>query len=263
MDNTPPTEENKPPTPMGVPLAQLKPGPLKPPALTIYERIERVTGVLARLKKEGENQAQGYKFVKIEDVVDTLRPLLNEQGLFLQWDTVGYELIETKTAKGYPAWLCKLVTRLTIYDTSGDILDCGQTFAMAIDSGDKAVTKAETSARKYSLIKAFNLSTGDDLEDDSGDKKPEEGGGKKPKQQRLVPGKDRKTGIARLMVTLHTLAKYDPERAERLLDEQKLHDFLAENFDGIRSLNDLSDDQFSHLLGTVEKALAALEARAK
>src|SRR5215469_11977165 len=130
---------------------------IHPPVMSLYERIGNVTAAIERLKKEGVNQGQGYKFVKIEDVVDALRPLLARNGLFLQWDTVGYELIETKTSKGYPAWLCKLVTRLTIYDDYGAMLDCGQTFAMAIDSGDKAVTKAETSARKYSLIKAFNL----------------------------------------------------------------------------------------------------------
>lgn len=231
-----------------------------PPA-NIYERMAQVTGAMERLAKEGMNQQQGYKFVRIEDVVDALRPHLHKAGLFLQWDTVGYELHETKTAKGYPAWLCKLVTRLTIYAKDGDMLDCGQTFAMAIDSGDKAVTKAETSARKYSLIKAFNLSTGDDLEDDANDKDP--GGKKAPakgggKQQRLIPGQDRKLGIARLMVTLNKLAKHDPDRAERLLNDDMRHDWLEEQF-GVRSLNDLDDKQFADLLTTVEKALKHYE----
>jgi len=234
-----------------------------PPTLgSVYQRVARVAAAMERLAKEGQNQAQGYKFVRVEDVVDTLRPLLAENGLFLQWHTAGYELLETKTAKGYPAWLCKLVTTLTIYTDTGEMLTCGQTFAMAIDSGDKAVTKAETSARKYSLIKAFNLSTGDDLEDDAGDKEP---GGKKPapkpragQQQRLIPGQDRKLGIARLMVTLNKLAKHDLARAHRLLDDDARHNFLDETF-GVRSLNDLDDTQFAHLLASVEGALKQYE----
>lgn len=131
---------------------------------SLAARIARVMLQITRLPKSGHNREFNYKFVQDEDVLDTLRPLLAQEGIvvFASTDSVEQTTVTTSTGKTTLHTLVHFT--FTLMCETGETQAC-RWVGEANDSGDKGVSKAATLAQKYWLLKTFLLSSGDPTDD--------------------------------------------------------------------------------------------------
>lgn len=159
----------------------------------------------------------------------------------------------------------EVLLKLTVLDgdvtpeDKGNSLDLGTWPGMALDSGDKALTKAITSAKKYALMVTFLLSTGVDLEDDGEADKPatRQPRGKQTDDEQ-PPGEytdaQRKADYRKFFAALKNYAILEPEEAAKFSDDDKREDTLLKAFN-VRSMNQLDRKQVLSLINTVNKRI--------
>ena len=123
----------------------------------LYAKMSRVMGQLKRLPKNGFNTHFKYAFVTDADVLDAVREAMTAEGmaLFVSMNSVHQD--NKRTTADFD---------LTFADG-----ESGQSMSIhwvgeAIDTQDKGIAKAATSALKYCLLKTFLIATGDDPDSD-------------------------------------------------------------------------------------------------
>ena len=124
----------------------------------LYTKMARVMSRLERLPKRGFNPHFKYQFVTEGDVLDAVRDAMSAEGMCLFVSMEGVQQEDKRTVVNF---------RFTFADgESGEaqsVLWAGE----AIDSQDKGLAKAATSALKYCLLKTFLISTGDEPDADA------------------------------------------------------------------------------------------------
>lgn len=133
------------------------------PNNSLAARIARVMLQINRLPKSGYNSKQNYKYVQDEDVLDTLRPLLAQEGIvvFASVESVEQSLSTSDTSSALHTLVYFIFTMTC---ETGEKIEC-RWAGEANDWGDKGVSKAATLAQKYWLLKTFLLSSGDPADD--------------------------------------------------------------------------------------------------
>lgn len=144
--------------------------------MSLNEKLLEIQGRIDRFVKDnqvGEGK-QAYKAVSSEQVLDTVRPLLNELKLLLIPEVESANVIVGATSSGTARYLTELTMTMTWVDVeSGERLPV-KWYAQGIDlAGEKGVGKANTYAEKYFLMKFFHVPTPKD--DPDGDKKTQSG----------------------------------------------------------------------------------------
>lgn len=132
--------------------------------------LAEVAPKVAYLKKQGENEAQGYSYARAEDVFRRVNEELSARGVSVVKSTtelVRFELVPDPAGKKKPSQVAVVrITQTYGYSHQGGALqECTfQGLGGSSDSGDKAIMKANTAALKYLLTAMFNISWGDDPE---------------------------------------------------------------------------------------------------
>lgn len=138
-------------------------------AMNIYQRISAVSAEVGKVAMT-LNVSTGngsYKAISINDVVDSLIPVLTKYRLAIlpgEKEIIEQEQIKTTSKYGDKTqFYIRLKATYTVVNIDNpDEKVSAVGFGDGIDSGDKATGKANTYARKYALIDLFNLSKGDD-----------------------------------------------------------------------------------------------------
>lgn len=133
----------------------------------LANKLKNICASVERLPKRGNNQTQGYKFVREGDAVEYIRPKLAEEGLFLFFSSepgsVKYEH-RINRKDNNQVW-AEVELRAVVIDTHSGALASWTMPGQAVDTGsDKAIYKAITGAKKYDFLTAFNIATADDPE---------------------------------------------------------------------------------------------------
>ena len=113
--------------------------------------------------KSGENTAQGYKFTSEADVVKKVGPALFRRGIIATPSHSIHSIIPYLTKNQAQAFLTTIETVWRFQNEQGyiDVTTVGQ----GTDTGgDKGVYKAMTGSKKYALLQALMIATGDDPE---------------------------------------------------------------------------------------------------
>ena len=134
---------------------------------SLFAKLARVMGKIKKLPKSGYNTHFKYKFVTDGDVSDAVRAALASEGVafFASLQLVSSEDGgKTKRGDVITKTLAEFIFTFADGET-GATWSCNWT-GEAIDTQDKGIAKAATSALKYFLLKTFVLSAGDP-EDDS------------------------------------------------------------------------------------------------
>ena len=135
--------------------------------LNIYERASKVTSELKRVAKNLSvtlGKGGGYKAVGEVDVLDAVKPLEEEYGIYsYPSKRVVVESKEIVKANGNVDQLVRIETtyRAVNVDHPQEYIET-VSYGDGVDSQDKAVGKAMTYADKYALMKLYKISTGDD-----------------------------------------------------------------------------------------------------
>lgn len=143
--------------------------------MNLWQRIHAVStevGRVAMTLAVDTGKGKSYKAVSINDVVDSLIPVLAKYRLVVvpgAKEIIEQTQLTTTTQYGErQQFFIRLRAEFTIVNIdkpTETLTVCG--YGDGIDSGDKATGKANTYARKYALIDAFNLSKGDDPDKDA------------------------------------------------------------------------------------------------
>lgn len=138
--------------------------------MSVYKAINQVQAELSKIgiTKDGRNtQGSGYNFRGIDQVYNTLSPLLSKYGLCILPRVVKSEQTERMSAKG-SALIYSYVTMefdLVCAEDGSKHTVC--TVGEAFDSGDKSMNKAMSAAYKYAAFQAFAIPTEGDNDADA------------------------------------------------------------------------------------------------
>ncbi len=132
----------------------------------LAEKLARIMATVKPLPKEGSNPQ--YKFVTVGQMLDLLRPEMAKAGIAILPKVLSVEYVDAgQTQGGAHKTACHMLAEFTLTDgaESLTVVSAGE----AIDSGDKAATKAFTAAQKQALSKLFMISADEDNDNDAAD----------------------------------------------------------------------------------------------
>lgn len=116
----------------------------------------------ASVPKRGRNEYFKYSFATAEDVFATIRAELSKLRVFMLSTIDDVSQAGVQTSKGTSATHTRVHVTVTFLDgESGETLSASW-FGESIDTEDKGIQKAVTSAIKYCLMKQFLISEGGD-----------------------------------------------------------------------------------------------------
>lgn len=125
---------------------------------TVYAAFSSVMAEVQGIRKKQRNQDQGFMFRGIDAVLNTVGPKLREHGVIIVPTAEHIEIERYDTAKGRPMQGVIVRMKYTVIGPSGDSFE-GSAFGQAADSGDKAVSKAESVAYRMFLLQALTIPT--------------------------------------------------------------------------------------------------------
>ncbi len=138
--------------------------------MNIYEKILEVTNSIKNVEKNltvGEGKYQ-YKAVSDADVISAVRKAEYENKLLsmvIKQDLLNESQTEVSDKYGnvklYHGHTVKLTTRIIDVEQPTDYIDV-ESLAFGWDNGDKGTGKASTYGRKYALLNAYKIITGED-----------------------------------------------------------------------------------------------------
>ena len=151
--------------------------------LTLSEKIFRITQACSAIKRNGVGESSDpnkplYSYVKIEDVLGVVNPLLKRYKLIL----TGQVAKEPVTHVGKLGAITEVLVDWTLEDLEGapnpNANDFGVSHYMRTyripgcgsDESGKAIYKAITGSRKYAMVLIFNLQFGDEPEEVRGER---------------------------------------------------------------------------------------------
>lgn len=125
---------------------------------------QAINAVMSDLSKEGiaklrNNQAQGFKFRGIDDVLNFVSPVYAAHGLIVVPSFKAAPQVERKTAKGNPVYCSFVEGIFKMYhkDDPAEVIEAGPFIGEAMDSADKATNKAMSAAYKYFALLTFAI----------------------------------------------------------------------------------------------------------
>jgi len=148
----------------------------------LVAKLALITGLVGQIRKSGENTFHHYRYAKESDLVEAIRPLLSELGIWVWWSLFAdpekgikhhERLSQTKKDRdgnitGEANTLTAVAAHFKFID--GDTKEETEPQLMmgyGDDNSDKGLYKALTGMEKYFLFKTFLVSTGDDPEGDT------------------------------------------------------------------------------------------------
>jgi hypothetical protein len=137
---------------------------------SFFARLVKIQSEIGRIVKSGVNREQNYKFVEEGAILDAVRPLLADATIFMTSGQVpGSAKVEQIVygKNNTPGFRADIEVVFSLIDGLSSERIEYHASAYALDSGDKALQKAYTSACKYAVLKAFMISTGVDLDKES------------------------------------------------------------------------------------------------
>ncbi len=134
-------------------------------------KLCKVMQACAVVPKDKQNPQQHYKYASSDAVLEKANPAFVAAGLATIYELQILDRQPRTTSTGAMWELVTVLARLTIIDSETGATIQSDGIGQGYDGGDKALSKAQTQARKYALLLALNISTGDDPEaDDRSDK---------------------------------------------------------------------------------------------
>lgn len=136
---------------------------------SIYDCIAAVSAEIAQtgISKNRTNQQQNYKFRGIDDVYNTLAPILAKHKLVILPRILRRECTERTTAKGGVLFYVVVEAEFDFVAAVDGSRHTVRTYGEAMDSADKATNKAMSAAYKYAAFQTFCIPTEGDNDADA------------------------------------------------------------------------------------------------
>ena len=118
-------------------------------------------GLVGAISKDRKNAAQGYQFRGIDDMYNALNKHLSEEKVFFTSKILSTSREERETKSGGVLTYSIITMKFTAYAEDGSNVS-STTVGEAMDSGDKSMNKAMSTAYKYALMQIFCIPTEDE-----------------------------------------------------------------------------------------------------
>ena len=138
--------------------------------MKVYQAINKVQAELAKIgitKSRTNQQGATYKFRGIDDIFNTISPLLAEHGLCILPRVLARECVERITSKGSAIFYVTVEVEFDFVCAEDGSKHTVKTFGEAMDMSDKATNKAMSAAYKYAALQAFAIPTEGDNDADA------------------------------------------------------------------------------------------------
>lgn len=156
--------------------------------MKVYQAINEVQLALSKVgitKDRFNKQGEGYKFRGIDDVFNTISPLLAEHKLCILPRVISRDCVERVSQRGSALFYVTLEVEFDFISAEDGSKHIVRTFGEAMDTGDKATNKAMSAAYKYAAIQTFAIPTEGD--NDSENQTHEVAANHAPVQQSTKP----------------------------------------------------------------------------
>lgn len=124
----------------------------------IYTKIPKIMSLVGVIGKDRTNTMQGYKFRGIDDMYNALNEHLSKEGIFVTSKVIEKQREERQSAKGGLLLYSILTMEFEFFAEDGSSVK-STTVGEAMDSGDKSMNKAMSTAYKYALMQIFCIPT--------------------------------------------------------------------------------------------------------
>lgn len=128
----------------------------------IAQKLAAAAAACAYVQKDGSNTHFRYRFVSAANILGHVNDALAAAGLAV----VGTSPEVVSSEGAGKDRVVTVRTTVTVADTESDERATFAGMGSGMDTGDKAVMKAQTAALKYAWMGALSISTGDDPEAD-------------------------------------------------------------------------------------------------
>ena len=138
--------------------------------MKVYQAINAVQSELAVTgitKARTNSQGSGYKFRGIDDVYNSVAPLLSKHGLCILPRILSRHCDERASKSGGALFYVTVEAEFDFVSAEDGTKHTVKTFGEAMDSGDKATNKAMSAAYKYAVFMAFSIPTEADNDADA------------------------------------------------------------------------------------------------
>jgi len=137
--------------------------------LNLYQKIQAVSMEIMNIEKDMKVGSGNYSYKAVSDAVVTLQVKRAEEKNKILSIPIKQELIKSefiKQMRGDKESIVhidniKMTLRIIDLEDTTQFIDI-ESFGKGIDSGDKGFGKASTYARKYALLNAYKIATGED-----------------------------------------------------------------------------------------------------
>ena len=136
--------------------------------MKVYEKIAAVTAELSKvgISKDSKNTSQGYAFRGIDQVYQTLSPLLAKHGLCILPRVTDRQTAE-RQGRNSILFYTSLTVEFDFVAAEDGSKHTIVTVGEAMDSGDKSSNKAMSAAYKYAAFMTFCIPTEGDNDADA------------------------------------------------------------------------------------------------
>lgn len=163
----------------------------------LYEKIQLVSNEIKNIEKNMTVGKGNYAYKAVQDIDVTLEVKEAETKYGLISIPIKQELVKSEIVRVVKEGggetinyvdIVKMTLRIINLDNTSEYIDV-ESFGRGLDPGDKGFGKASTYARKYALLNAYKIATGED---------PDEN---KSKQQTPVTMDEVKNAVVNYMMT--------------------------------------------------------------
>ena len=139
----------------------------------IYKAIPAIMDEIGHIGKDKKNQQQGFMFRGIDQVMNTMKPLLAKHGVFLIPEVLETKREERQTKTG--GTLIYTMHKVNFHFTADDGSSVtASVVGEGMDSADKSSNKAMAVAFKYACFQVFCIPTEEMAKNDPDGYSPEE-----------------------------------------------------------------------------------------
>lgn len=139
----------------------------------IYEAIPAIMSEIGHIGKERENKQQGFMFRGVDQVMNTMKPILSKYGVFIVPEVLNTNREERATRSGGTLIYTMHTIRFHFVATDGSEV-MTTVVGEGMDSADKSSNKAMAVAFKYACFQVFCIPTEEMAKDDPDAYSPED-----------------------------------------------------------------------------------------
>jgi hypothetical protein len=134
--------------------------------MEIYKALAEVNKGTKAIAKDRRNEQQGFKYRGIDEVMNELHSLFAANEIIILQTVNSVEVTERTNQRGTVLFYVRINVTYHFTHSNGSHADI-TVFGEAMDSGDKATTKAMSIALKYALLQMFLIPTEEDKDPDA------------------------------------------------------------------------------------------------